>query len=74
MEKTKNKEVGIEIKMKGEDGNIVSFKEDSQIDDELGSNGSSTSHKKSARPKAKKKERKIKSEETLEMILNALKP
>lgn len=54
----KRKDVGIEIKVKGDDGEVTSYQEE-EVEE---------------KPKAAKKRSKIQSEETLEMLLNALKP
>lgn len=54
----KKKDVGVEIKVKGEHGDVISYHEEEEEQEK----------------KKTKKKSKIQSEETLEMLLNALKP
>lgn len=67
VKKLKKKEVDIEIKVKGDDGQVTSYHDDEEDGDEV------------TKPKAKKGKKKstkskIQSEETLEMLMNIMKP
>jgi hypothetical protein len=69
--KPKKKELEFEIKLKGEDGQVIKYTEGE--DDEEGVEDQENEEKPKKKAK-KKKAAKIQSEETLEMLMNALKP
>ena len=67
--KKKRRDVGVEIKVKGEDGQVLSYSQDTLED---GDDAGEDVKPSSAKPK--KKKAKIQSEETLEMLMNVMKP
>jgi len=73
--KPKHKEVEFEIKVKGDDGQVHKYNENEEEDNESGedSNDSAKAAKKVTKKSTNGKS-KIQSEETLEMLMNAMKP
>lgn len=71
LKKIKKKEVGVVIQMKGEDGSLTTYNEESK-----GADGDSDAEEKENKKKTKKKtaKPKIESEETLEMLKQVLRP
>ena len=70
--RAKKPQVDFEIKVKGEDGQVIKYTEDDY--DHQSPDGSGEEDRPKKKGKKKKAASKIQSEETLEMLMNALKP